>query len=61
MNDLLFSTSSVRKLVHGHKTSNSFTGDDLDGPGTGLGESTSTVGFEEVGSGNEGSDVEPTY
>ena len=49
MNNLLFSTS---KLVHGHKTSNSFTGDDLDGPG--LGESTSTVGFEEVGSGNKG-------
>ena len=62
MNALLFNTSSDRKVVRGHKTSNSFTDDDVDGSGTGLGGSaTSTVGFSDVGSGNGGSDVEPIF
>lgn len=62
MNALLFNTSSDRKVVRGHRTSNSFTDDDADGPGIGLGGSaTSIVGFNDVGSGDEGSDVEPIF
>ena len=59
MKPLLFSSSSVSIVVRGRKTSNSFMDDDLDGPGTGLGGSaTSMVAFDDVGSGNEASDVE---
>ena len=43
MNALLFNTSSVKKVVHGHKTANSLTDDDVDGPGTGIGGSATSM------------------